>query len=562
MKRKICILLSCIALILLVSCNTISPTEEKKEYSESYEETYEKVDIYEQKDHKEEMLISEEKDDKMNIQERENILYEENANIYKHEDNRNEISGEEENDSSLAIKKIFTFSNENSEILPLSIDREGKCFVDLNSYPRLNSAVELDQVKYAENIQDLRVDNEDVTVNTYIQRADDKVYSFLKIAFTGKDGEKKCINYEGLNYDVETGKLLLLEDIVRDQNKLIEVVKEQIESICREKSYSVESSAAVKAICDSDNKAWNIGYQGLVFYISINSQESENVEYIPVTVTFAKYPWLFWDNYMQVPKLYAVEVGVDSLFLYDMDGNGEDEEIKVWWEEKSNNHAIEKIYIQIGDREKIINCNEDNDLSEELVGSDLRCHILHLENSKNFLYIHTSTFMDNIEYSIVLDINASEIRIVNEGTWIVIEDRPLLDPQNIICKGGDILLSDLWDFDTISCRKIDQDGQFSKREAVEYYQSNGFGVKVISELMADEITLSDENILESSIELPIGTVLEPIRTNHETFVDFMDKNENLYRVEFEVSMNSEYEKMVTIQGNSAADYLAVQLVNK
>lgn len=562
MKRTICFLLSGMALILLVSCNTISLTKEKKEFSESYEETYEKVDVYEQKDHKEEMLIGEEKDEKMNIQEKENILYEENANIYEQIDNRNEISGEEENDSSLAIKKIFTFSNENSEILPLSIDKEGKCFVDLNSYPRLNSAVELDQDKYEEKLQDLRGGNEDVMVNTYIQRADDKVYSFFKIAFTGKDGEKKCINYEGLNYDVETGKLLILEDIVRDQNKLIEVVKEQIESICREKSCSIESSVAVKAICDSDNKAWNIGYQGLVFYISINSQESENVEYIPVTVTFAKYPWLFWDNYMQVPKLYAVEAGVDSLFLYDMDGNGEDEEIKVWWEEKSDNHAIEKIYIQIGDLEKVINCNEDNELSEELVGSDLRCHILHLENSKNFLYIHTSTFMDDIEYSIVLDINASEIRIVNEGTWIVIEDRPLLDPQNIICKGSDKLLIDLWYFDTISCQKIDQDGQFSKREAVEYYQSNGFGVKVVSELMADKITLSDENILESSIELPIGMVLEPIRTNHETFVDFMDKNENLYRVEFDVSMNSECEKMITIQGNSVVDYLVVQLINK
>lgn len=473
MKRKICLLLSCIALILLVGYDAVSPSEKSEEPSENYEKTHE-------------------------------------------------------------------------EILPLSIDEGGKCFVDLSSYPALESTVESDQAKYEEKIKNLENDDENVTTNTYIQRADTRIYSFFKTAFTDKEDEEESINFESFNYDVETGKLLSLEDIVKDQDKLIEAVKEQIEFIGKEGSYPIESSAIEKQVCDSDNRAWIIGYQGLTFYASINMPESKT-QYIPIMVSFAKYPWLFEDNYMQAPERYAVEIGINSLFLYDVDGSGDNKEIKVRCEEKNIFHKVDKIDVQIGDLEKTINCN---DSVESVDGADLRCHILHLGNKENLLYVHSSTFMDSdIEYSIVLDMNASEIKILNEGTWVVMEDRPLLDPENIICKERNGLLRGLSDFNfnTISSQRIDRDGKFSKNEEIEYYQSDGIGVEVTSELMADKIAPSGENIIESNIELPKGTIMKPIRTDHKTFVDFMDRNDDMYRVKFE--------------GISAADYLTAHALS-
>lgn len=86
--------------------------------------------------------------------------------------------------------------------------------------------------------------------------------------------------------------------------------------------------------------------------------------------------------------------------------------------------------------------------------------------------------------------------------------------------------------------------------------SEGFKVKTIAELTADEVGENDA-VIESQVVLPVGTILVPLRTDNETYVDFTNEEGKIYRVPFEVGIDDDGGSTGFIQGTVASEWMAV-----
>lgn len=138
----------------------------------------------------------------------------------------------------------------------------------------------------------------------------------------------------------------------------------------------------------------------------------------------------FDEKYTQVSGSYAVEGDAFSPFMYDIDEDGKADKIELLCE-VSNNYAIESLTLQVGDLEKsIINAE---DMSEDLLYKDLKCYILHI-GEKDLIYIHTSFALDDLYYGVVCEVTESGINVLNDKAGISIDDQPLVDPQNVVCR--------------------------------------------------------------------------------------------------------------------------------
>lgn len=145
---------------------------------------------------------------------------------------------------------------------------------------------------------------------------------------------------------------------------------------------------------------------------------------------------------------------------------------------------------------------------------------------------------------------------MNDKAGISIDDQPLVDPQNVVCRIPNGLLDRVWYFYTLGGWEFDEAGQVSRKEETEYFLSEGFKVEIIAELTADEVG-EDDAVIESQVVLPVGTILVPLRTDNETYVDFTSEEGKIYRVPFEVGIEDDGGRTGFIQGTVASEWMVV-----
>lgn len=123
------------------------------------------------------------------------------------------------------------------------------------------------------------------------------------------------------------------------------------------------------------------------------------------------------------------------------------------------------------------------------------------------------------------------------------------------------MLGNVGFFYTTGCWEVNKDGQVSRKEEIEYFLSSDFQVETTAELAADEVREEDGSIIASQISLPMGIALKPLRTDDKTFVDFIDKEERVYRVAFEIKIDPDYGSAGFVQGMTASDCMRMILGN-
>ena len=467
-------------------------------------------------------------------------------------DKENNTAGDKElndgDDSDGLDEEVILFRSypgETDGLLSVAVSTEDNFYVDLSMYPELQELVRKDRKEYEQHLRELQSSGtEDISVNEYIKRADTYVYSVLCIGCT-----EDVTEYTGFNYHVESGRALSLEDVVKDKSVLIDALAEQLYG----SSSSVNPKDLAAELCKADNHAWYIGYQGLTFYVDASLLgDSSTTQYMPVMILFAEYSSLFYEEYIQVPEKYAVAEDAFSTIMYDLNEDGMADEINILGEGSDGN--LEQLTIQIGDLEKTIK-TESELVEEGLMPKYLRCHILHLSDGKNLIYLHTRYALDDLYYGIILEMSDSEIKVLNTEAGLSIQGEPLIDPQYIICTASDRMLGSIWDFYVGGCWQIDKSGQLLRKEGTEYYLPGDFQIETTAELKADEIEQEDESVIASQILLPVGTILTPLRTDNENFVDFISESGKVYRVKFELQHDSDYGRVGMIDQTVASNFM-------
>jgi len=174
------------------------------------------------------------------------------------------------------------------------------------------------------------------TLDVQIRRADSIVVSYLSdstLVF-GKINDRYL---NGTTYDTETGKQLVLTDVIKDMTKIPAIVKKELTSHTWTGDFTSENAVEdYFQNTSAEGIRWTLDYNGVTFYFG-NGDVAEigRNGHLAATVSFAEYPDLFNEKYMTVPEAYMTELPLNHPFYTDLDGDGDMEELNVtpFWHE-------------------------------------------------------------------------------------------------------------------------------------------------------------------------------------------------------------------------------------
>lgn len=163
------------------------------------------------------------------------------------------------------------------------------------------------------------------TLDVQVRRADDILVSILEDYST--EGSR---SFNGINYDTESGKELVLSDVFIDTSKISATVEKELMSRIGEDEPSGDTAVIEYFKNTSDDSiTWTLDYNGVTFYFNPGDIAPTNFGVQVATVTFAEYPDLFNKKYITVPNEYIVSLPVSAPFYTDAVGEKQTYEIIV-----------------------------------------------------------------------------------------------------------------------------------------------------------------------------------------------------------------------------------------
>ena len=168
------------------------------------------------------------------------------------------------------------------------------------------------------------------TVDAQVRRADSVVLSLLWDTRSDYGRIENFRGMHGTSYDVRTGRVLALNEVVDVCNDLANAVSRELDR--HQWAGDLDYREAVQnyfANTPYDSVSWTLDYSGVTFWFADGELEEPGGGILTATVSFAEYPGLFAEEYMAVPEAYAVELPLDSSFFADLDGDGDLEELNV-----------------------------------------------------------------------------------------------------------------------------------------------------------------------------------------------------------------------------------------
>lgn len=160
-------------------------------------------------------------------------------------------------------------------------------------------------------------------LDSQIRRADSVAFSYLSDTYTDTPHIENFRSFYGTSFDSQTGKELLVTDVVKDMKALPDILKKEITSHMWTGEFNDEN--AIRDYLEStlpSDISWVLDYNGVTFFFYPGSIANENYGIITATVAFAEHPEIFEKKYMASPESYAVKIPVTSSFFADLDNDG------------------------------------------------------------------------------------------------------------------------------------------------------------------------------------------------------------------------------------------------
>lgn len=202
-------------------------------------------------------------------------------------------------------------------------------------YPRLASALEDYNSTCANSISQLYDDycdmaDYDVAQGTfttpytfesklYVQRSDADILSFIEHIYTYTGGVHPNTAVKSTNIDPQTGKVLSLDDVVTDIDKMITLVAQTIVD-----KYPFDSFDTLEDTLGDytvDDFKWSVDYQSITFYFDPYEIASYAAGLLSATIWFDDYPQLFDKKYTNAPDSFASMIMPLQTCEFDVDAN-------------------------------------------------------------------------------------------------------------------------------------------------------------------------------------------------------------------------------------------------
>lgn len=248
--------------------------------------------------------------------------------------------------------------------------------------------LELARTDYSDTIEYLGFFREyESTESAMIRRADSNVLSILFDGFQYEGGIYGNSYYWGENYDVVTGELLKLTDVVGDISEFSKLVKEQLYAHWEEEIFYVDFDFEQYFKENLDTIPWTLDYNGITVYFNPFEIAPHATGIFTATVAFDANPELFIGNYMTVPYSYGMQLDLDIPFYYDVDSDGELDEILVYGVQDDYGYLIHNVHVDLESYSEL-------DESEVFAYTMYAPHLIHMEDGKNYLMIENLTDND------------------------------------------------------------------------------------------------------------------------------------------------------------------------
>lgn len=150
-----------------------------------------------------------------------------------------------------------------------------------------------------------------------VQRADSVVLSARGEWNSYAGGAHPNYGTGGYNYDSQTGKELLLSDVVTDVSAIPEIVSEIL--IARNPMEPFGDLKGTLSEYKEEQFAWTIDYQSITFYFSPYEIAAYASGLLTATIFFDENPDLFNEKYTKAPGCYAYEIPAHNNIELDID---------------------------------------------------------------------------------------------------------------------------------------------------------------------------------------------------------------------------------------------------
>lgn len=218
------------------------------------------------------------------------------------------------------------------------------------------------------------------TSNAQVRRADSVVLSYVTDSYADYGFIEDFRSIWGRNYDVQTGKELLLSDVILNMDAIPGIVCKELNShLWAGEDYPESVVKEYFMNTPEDGISWSLDYNGVTFYFGYDDFTEMSSVGKTATISFAEYPELFNKKYMNVPEAYMVRLQLDYSFFTDLDSDGILEEVNC----SGLFNETDRFYTQFG----IYTDVNGSYQYEELFAYDYQPYYVKTEDGDHYIYL-------------------------------------------------------------------------------------------------------------------------------------------------------------------------------
>ncbi len=379
-----------------------------------------------------------------------------------------------------------------------------------------------------ENIPDMAKDQ------CFVRRADQEVLSLVERSTSYAGGAHGNTGFTTVNLDAQTGKEILLEDVIKDQNLLLKPLKEELIKKYGKDTFFDELDENIKSRLEGaeDIKpAWTLDPQGITFYYSDYDLAPYAAGTQNVTILYSAYADLFTDRYRPLEgEGYISGFCEYTDFSVDTNGDGENASVSVAYQTGDESDTMEGFEVKTGGMTVSV---------EDLYSFDINQYTVHTSTGKNFLYVWCSEendwmtlYLFDISSGQPVSAGTADVRpnfTVDEGDEdYSIYREVLTDPNHMVLQTRFDLLS------TYEGKKTYQAIENPKPETSDPYYiiTSNITLESKKEITGDVVD-EEGKVLEESVKIPSGSSFTLYRTDGKDLVDTRLKDGRLLRLKVE-----------------------------
>ena len=418
------------------------------------------------------------------------------------------------------------------------------------AYPKLVAALEKyadNTLKYAKEFsseqdkeandfsKDGRTGRYMYTNFSVVKRADEKAVSIETEGYTFSGGAHGMYWFAARNFAPNTGEDIRLSDVVKDQNKLNELLiagldarYPEMEITKRENLFASYDMNVTATDLTKSAYTFTLDPDGICFYFSAYDLGSYADGVQMVKLLYSAAPDLF-------VKDYAVSGGYVSGLVnrgvYDLGGDGTPDEVVINGVEDELNQYYTGVYVE----------KNGKGMKNDLYSYHMDTFVVHTEDNRDYLYVITHMDNDGSDL-LIFDLSGEKPSLVDDTGYGLCYAS--LEEKNVY---GHELMTDINDFNlsfrcdllatfnAIIHTTVGADGKPVLPED-GYYAVPDY-INTLESAKAFKADIVDESgkVVNKEVEIPAGETFKLIRTDGKTVVDARLSDGRLARLEIERS---------------------------